>query len=141
MGSSPSRLGCFHAPAATVSSDAANSLQSAVDVVPVQKLGAERCWLVSNWVNTRVLLQRTVQHSCTHKDEGPRCLCGGPACAFPAVGTEPGQGLGLEQFWESLGEAEVPADRWGCGRLGGTVCDHLLTQVWFVSLVGGSWGI
>lgn len=42
VGSSPSRLGCFHATAATVSSDAANSLQSAVDVVPVQKLRAER---------------------------------------------------------------------------------------------------
>ena len=39
------------------------------------------------------------------------------------MGTEPGQGLGLEQVWESLGEAEVPADRWGCGGLAGTMCD------------------
>lgn len=31
----------------------------------------------------------------------------GPKWAFPAVGTEPGQGLGLEQFPGSLGEPEA----------------------------------
>lgn len=67
---------------------------------------------------------RTREHMGTKVPGGS---AGGQNAPFPAVGTEPGQGVGLEQFPESLGEAEVQADRCGCGGVGGTVCDYLLT--------------
>ena len=81
--------------------------------------------------------QQLGEHPCLAAEDSPepvntwgqRSLVAlqGAKCTFPAVGTELGQGVGLEQFPESLGEAEVQADRWGCGGVGGTACDHLLT--------------
>lgn len=75
-----------------------------LQVLACQQLGERPCLAAEDSPEPR-----------THGDKGPWWLCRGQMRSFPAVGTEPGQGVGLEQFPESLGEAEVQADRCGCG--------------------------